>query len=197
MISFITIFFKYILFYFILYFAGRAFVIVTNKIFRNQLTLPSSILFLKSSLIYPIIGLIFIGNFLILINYIFPLNSIYVFIFLFLFCLINLSVIKTKNPFRFTNINTFFYYVFIPCILLVSTYSISFHYDAGFYHLNHQNWLRESNMILGMVNIFWAYGMSSIYEYISAVLWFDSSFVFLHFLNLIFVHFFLLLIIMV
>ena len=49
-------------------------------------------------------------------------------------------------------------------------------------------------MILGMVNIFWAYGMSSIYEYISAILWFDSSFVFLHFLNLIFVHFFLLLI---
>ena len=23
------------------------------------------------------------------------------------------------------------------------------------YHLNHQNWLRESNMLVGMVNIFW------------------------------------------
>ena len=194
MIAFVSIFLKYTIFYFILYFVGRAFVIVTNKMFKNEITLPSSILFLKSSLIYPIIGLVFVGNFLILINFILPLNSIFVFIFIFLFCLINFTVNKTKSLFRFININTFFYYIFIPCILLVSTYSISFHYDAGFYHLNHQNWLRESNMILGMINIFWAYGMSSIYEYISAILWFDNSFVFLHFLNLIFVHFFLLVI---
>ena len=51
----------------------------------------------------------------------------------------------------------------------------------------HQAWLRDSNLIIGMVNIFWPFGMSSIYEYLSAILWFDKSFVLLHFLNLIFV----------
>ena len=32
--------------------------------------------------------------------------------------------------------------------------------------------------------------MSSIYEYISAILWFDDIFLFLHYLNLIFIQFF-------
>ena len=78
----------------------------------------------------------------------------------------------------------------IPGILLVSTVDITFNYDAGYYHLLHQNWIRESELIIGMVNIFFAFGMSSIYEYLSSILWFDKSFVFLHFLNIYFIHFF-------
>lgn len=194
MILFISLFIKYTFFYFSLYLVGRAFIILINKVLNNKVKVPSSILYIKSSLFYPIIGLVFLGNFLILVNFILPLKSNSIFIILFLFSLINFFEVEKKNPFKTTDINTFFYYIFIPCILIISSYSISFHYDAGFYHLNHQNWLRESNMIIGMVNIFWAFGMSSIYEYISAVLWFDSSFIFLHFLNLIYVHFFLLII---
>ena len=78
----------------------------------------------------------------------------------------------------------------IPSILIISSSTTNFHYDAGYYHLNHQNWLRESNLIIGMVNIFWPFGMSSINEYISAFFWFDSSFILLHFLTLFFIHFF-------
>ena len=44
-------------------------------------------------------------------------------------------------------------------------------------------------MILGFVNIHWAFGMSSIYEYVSAFFWLENSFILLHFLNLIFFHF--------
>ena len=65
-----------------------------------------------------------------------------------------------------------FLYIFIPGILLISSSDINFHYDAAYYHLNHQNWLRSSNLIIGTVNIFWPFGMSSIYEYISSMLWF-------------------------
>ena len=78
-------------------------------------------------------------------------------------------------------------YIVIPAVLITSSYDTSWHYDAGYYHLNHQNWLRESNMILGTVNIFWAFGMSSVYEYISAILWIDKSFILIHFLTLIFI----------
>jgi hypothetical protein len=41
-----------------------------------------------------------------------------------------------------------------------------------------------------MVNIFWPFGMSSIFEYISSIMWFDNSFIYLHFITIIFIHFF-------
>ena len=88
------------------------------------------------------------------------------------------------------NLNNLFMYLIIPGILVISTYDTSFNYDAGYYHLLHQNWLRESNLIIGTVNIFWPLGMSSIYEYLSAALWFDKTFVLLHLLNVYFIHFF-------
>ena len=93
----------------------------------------------------------------------------------------NFNLIEVSNFYRL------FYYLIIPAILIISSYDTSWHYDAGYYHLNHQNWLRESNMILGTVNIFWAFGMSSVYEYISAILWIDKSFILIHFLTLIFI----------
>ena len=79
-------------------------------------------------------------------------------------------------------------------LLLVSALDITFHYDAGYYHILHQSWLRSSEAIIGMVNIFFAFGMSSIYEYLSAILWFDKSFIFLHFINIYFFHLFYLVI---
>tara|TARA_A100001011_G_scaffold16820_1_gene17519 strand:- start:4454 stop:5890 length:1437 start_codon:yes stop_codon:yes gene_type:complete len=84
----------------------------------------------------------------------------------------------------------FFYYLVIPGILLISSFDISFHYDAGYYHLNTQNWLRESKTIFGFVNIFWPFGMASIYEYLSAILWLDNRFLYLHLIDIIFIHFF-------
>ena len=101
--------------------------------------------------------------------------------------LINKNIIKVVEN---KNLFSAFIYILIPSILVISTFDINFNYDAGYYHLLHQNWLRSSNLIIGMVNIFWPLGMSSIYEYISAILWFDTSFVLLHFLNLYFIHFF-------
>ena len=45
-------------------------------------------------------------------------------------------------------------------------------------------------MIFGTVNISWTFGMSSIYEYISSVLWIDKSFILIHFFTLIFIQIF-------
>jgi hypothetical protein len=56
--------------------------------------------------------------------------------------------------------------------------------------LNHQNWLRESNLIVGTVNIFWPFGMSSVFEYLSSILWVGESLIYLHFLNITFIHVF-------
>ena len=55
------------------------------------------------------------------------------------------------------------------------------------YHLNNQLWIRESNAVLGFTNIYSVFGVSSIYEYISSFLWFDKTFILLHFVNIVFI----------
>jgi len=120
-----------------------------------------------------------------------PLKSPFVLIILFSLIFINFLNLNLKISFyNFFTLNNLLFYLAIPSILIISSSTTNFHYDAGYYHLNHQNWLRESNLIIGMVNIFWPFGMSSINEYISAFFWFDSSFILLHFLTLFFIHFF-------
>ena len=179
---FIEILSKYIATYLFFFLVGRSFILISYKKFKNK------ILFLSKEIIYPIIGLIVSGNVLVILNFFIPLKSGLVFVIFLIIVLYNLWHIS----FNFKKIITFkniFYYLIIPSILLISSFNISFHYDAGYYHLNNQNWLRNSNLIMGFVNIFWAFGMSSIYEYISAILWFDSNLLNLHYLNLIFIHF--------
>tara|TARA_B100000427_G_scaffold74450_2_gene60532 strand:+ start:2187 stop:3800 length:1614 start_codon:yes stop_codon:yes gene_type:complete len=146
----------------------------------------------KVTIVYPIVGLIIFGNLLILFNYFIELSSVLLNIFFLLLLFLNLLWQK-KPSFNFSKVFTYeniFLYIIIPGILLISSADINFHYDAAYYHLNHQNWLRSSNLIIGTVNIFWPFGMSSIYEYISSMLWFNDSLIYLHFLNLIFLHFF-------
>lgn len=158
--------------------------------FLNTEDKISKVLYVKIQYIYPLIGLIVVGNFLIIFNFFLPLKNSY--IFLGIMFLISLTSLKRYN-FKIKkkiNIQNIFSYIVIPGILLVSVYDTSFNYDAGYYHLLHQSWLRESNLVIGLVNIFWPLGMSSIYEYLSAIFWFDETFVFLHLLNVYFIHFF-------
>ena len=180
---------KYILFFIFFYLVGRSGVIIIFRIFEGEFKLPVRILYLKSEILYPIIGIITVGNFTVFANYFIPLKSKYIMLILILFLLINLTTTTSIRLKKFINLDFLFKYILIPLVLVVSSLDISFHYDAGFYHLNHQNWLRETNMVIGMVNIFWPFGMSSIYEYISSILWIDNSFILLHYLNLIFIQF--------
>lgn len=184
----VNLYFKYVLFYLVIYLLGRSVVIIINYFYGDKNHLPNKILNTKSEYIYPLLGLVFLGNLLIIINYFLPLKSIGTYLAISFLLLVNFTKFN-KIDFNIISMNKILIYIVIPVILLISTIDITFHYDAGYYHLNHQNWLRESNMVVGMVNIFWAFGMSSIYEYISAILWFDNSFVLLHILSLYFIHF--------
>ena len=150
--------------YFLL--SGRSLYLLLSKYKFIHEKESDFLLQINKQLIFPILGIFFTGNLL-------P----------------NTYQLNFKDVFNF-NIKKLFYYFIVPSVLLISSYDILFHYDAGYYHLNNQNWLRESNLVVGFVNIFWAFGMSSIYEYISAILWFDEIFLFLHYLNIIFIQFF-------
>ena len=176
----IEIFLKYSILYFVLFFSGRSFLLIIEAIYFKKREIPQTILKIKSQILFPILGVISVGNLLILVNYFLPLKSNLVFLIITLFNFGNLLSIQKIQIKKHLNLYNFINFFVFPAILLISTSDINFHYDAGYYHLNHQNWLRESNMVIGMVNIFWAFGMSSIYEYLSAVLWIDTSFLLLH-----------------
>ena len=134
------------------------------------------LLFTKIEYLSPLFGLLVLGNVLILINFFVSLGNNVLAIILLLLPLFTLKTFKIEIK-KIKKFDFIFNYLFIPGLLLVSALDITFHYDGGYYHILHQSWLRDSEAIIGMVNIFFAFGMSSIYEYLSAILWFDNSFV--------------------
>ena len=182
-VTYLSIFIKYTAFYLYFYLFGK---FIISKIFKfTKEGRSKELLFTKTEYLAPLFGLLILGNLLIILNIFTPLNNIYINIFLILLPFLSLKRFRIDIK-KYLNTNFIFNYLVIPGILVISTVDITFNYDAGYYHLLHQNWIRESEVIVGMVNIFFALGMSSIYEYLSAILWFDSSFVYLHFLNIYF-----------
>lgn len=185
--------FKYMFFYLCFYLIGRSTILLLNLIFKKRIFIDNSkLLYTSREIIYPVIGAAICGNLLVITNFFLPLKSFLV--YLLIIGLISLNFLKIDFKKINLNILNIFSYLILPSILLFSIYNITWHYDAGYYHLNNQYWLRESNLIIGFVNIFWAFGMSSIYEYLSAILWLGNSFDLLSYLNIFFVHFFYLLI---
>ncbi len=182
---YLNYFLIYAIFYIYFYFVGRSFHILENRLIFKSSSLPDKVIFTQSNYLYPIIGCAFVGNILILLNFFFGLENNFTYLLLFLMLIPNFLKI---DQLRFNiNFQKFINYFLIPGVLIVSTFNTGWHYDAGFYHLNHQHWLQQSNIIEGMVNIHWTFGMSSIYEYLSAILWFGDKFFLLHFLNLLFI----------
>tara|TARA_B100001057_G_scaffold469369_1_gene529600 strand:- start:3102 stop:4793 length:1692 start_codon:yes stop_codon:yes gene_type:complete len=187
--TYLVLFLKYLIFYAVIYLVGK-FVFLRILKFTKENNQIQNVLYTRKEYLYPLIGIVIIGNILIIYNFFLPLDySHYLLVALFLISLSSIKEFKWSVK-QYLNVDNLFSYLLIPSILVISTYDTSFNYDAGYYHLLHQNWLRESNLIIGTVNIFWPLGMSSIYEYLSAALWFDKSFVLLHLLNVYFIHFF-------
>lgn len=177
--NYLLIFLSIIVF---LYLFGRSFLIILEKV---NLGPNEEIFGTKTNIFYPIIGLFFLGNLLILLNFLIPIKNNSVLVICFL--LLSLNLLDFNFRFKINYLNLIHLFV-VPSILIFSLYGTNFHYDAGYYHLGNQLWIRETNLPFGFTNIFWAYGIGSIYEYIGAFFWLDSSLQSLHFINLIFIN---------
>lgn len=175
--NFIFFGFKFFVFFLFFFFLGRGLMLCFTK-FEN--TDEYKIAGLDIHIFYPVIGMIFYGNFLFLLNFFLPLSTRYILLFA-LFLVPNFLVVP-----NFIFLKKGFKNLLIYLLLLIPSYNLTYHYDSGLYHLNYQALLRESNVILGISNIYGPYGIGSIYEYISASLWFDSTMVLLQFVNLLF-----------
>ena len=180
----VFLFTKFYFFFIILFLLGRAFIIINSKIFNLNFHEDSKLQGVDTQIFYPVLGMFFLGNFLYIFNYFLPLkNKLSYLILLFIF-------INFKHPIYYEKLKGILKTLPIYTVLLATSYDINFHYDAGLYHLNNQLWLNESNIVAGFSNIYGPYGVSSIYEYLSAFLWLDRSFMLVHFLSLIFIGFF-------
>jgi hypothetical protein len=179
---------KIFLIIFFLFFLGRAIFIFILMISKNKMPPDSQvILYSNVKIIYPILGIAALGNILFILNFAVPLKNPLVYIFLILILCLNF---KEKLIYKdFLNIYSILSISYL-LILLFSVTDISFHYDAGYYHLNNQYWLYENKLIIGLVNIFWPLGIGSISEYIASFFLIDTTFITLHLINVIFVWFF-------
>ena len=169
---------KFVIFFILFFLIGRGFLIIfLKKIAIDDLKIAG----LNIYIFYPVLGIIIFGNYLFLLNFFLPLNTLLIFLIL-LMLFPNLQSVPNYELFK-KSFRNFFLYL----LLLIPSYDLAYHYDAGLYHLNYQALLRESNIMLGISNIYGPYGIGSIYDYISAALWFDVSFVLLQFVNLLFI----------
>ena len=71
-------------------------------------------------------------------------------------------------------------------LINISIYTANFQYDAGFYHLNYQNWLRNEKIVFGLSNLHAPYGLSSISDFIASIFWVNGNFIILHTIPIIF-----------
>ena len=163
-----------------MYLLGKSLLIITSKLSKINLNNKLKIQNIEVSAFYPLLGLFFMGIFLVVWNFIFPINK-YAFIPLFLIIILGLKNLDYKDI-----IHKLLRFTPVYLILLISSYDMNFHYDAGLYHLLNQAWLRESNIVLGFSNIYGPLGVSSIYEYILSFFWFDTTYIYLHLVSLIF-----------
>ena len=123
---------------------GRSFFIILKLAFNLNSNNKSTIFTKK--IMYPLTGFMFFSNLLVILNFFIPLKSPITYLIASILILINFKDLdlNLKNIFNFKII---FYYLIVPGILVISSFDINFHYDAGYYHLNSQNWIRESNIV--------------------------------------------------
>ena len=171
---------SYLIFYNLSFLYGRSFLILISRLFKKDIK-DVKIAAINISSFSPLIFLFILGNLSFIFNFIFPIK--YLIYILIPIIFINLLDLDFKSLTKNKIINL----IVIPSFIAVSSSDVGLHFDAGLYHLNFQNWLRESNMVLGLSNIYAPYGWSSINEYFSSVFWFNNNFIILHFINLIFV----------
>jgi len=177
----------FLFFYFVIFFSGRGISILLKIQDKKYFFLPLS-------MYYPIIGLFYIGNISIVLNFfidIAELISLIVLTIPLLFNFLNFKNLSSLN----LKIENLVSYLITPIIIGVSVANINIAYDAGLYHLNHQYWIKNFKIVLGLANNHMRYGYSSIIEHINVNFWLVDkndtyNFILLHFTNIIFIVFF-------
>lgn len=181
-------FFYFLVFYLLIFLVGRSLTALCYRYILDKNFKDSQKAFnLPIYYFYTLLGLFFIGNISVINNFFFKNNIFYLKVIFLLLVLFNLT---ERIQIRINFLNTLNFLI-IPIIISISTLTIGLAYDAGLYQLNSQLWIRESSIPLGLYNLHFRYGFSSIIEYISSNFWLENRFEILHFVNISFIASFL------
>ena len=176
--------FQFLTFYFLLYSFGRAvFQLLNFFLDKKEKSISDEIFGLNIEFFFPVLGLFVIGNIVVIFNFFSGINNTIFWIILILIFVFNFI----KAPTIKLNLLNILNYILIPAILSISTRDLGLHPDTGLYHLNYQNWIRSEKIVAGFTNMNERFGYSSIYDFISAPLWFGDNFILLQFVNLSFI----------
>lgn len=115
-----------------------------------------------------IVSLFFLGVISFVLNFFFPVNSIFFFSILFVIFFCSL---KNLNKQIFFNLKQNILLIFVVSII---TFNMEPGYDAGLYHIPFQTWIRDYKIIFGMFNIHERFAHHSVYNYIGASFWFNN-----------------------
>ena len=125
-----------------------------------------------------IYGFIIVGFISLYLNFFFPINKIIgtiFFIFSLIFFIFYFIKLEKKNEFILL-----VFFVSITSFLLITLSNIN-RPDAGLYHLPYISILQENKVILGLTNLHYRFGHTSIFQYISAI--YNNYFVKNEFIN--------------
>ena len=176
--------FQFLTFYFLLYSFGRAvFQLLNFFLDKKEKSISDEIFGLNIEFFFPVLGLFVLGNIVVIFNFFSGINNTIFWIILILIFVFNFI----KAPTIKLNLLNILNYILIPAILSISTRDLGLHPDTGLYHLNYQNWIRSEKIVAGFTNLNERFGYSSIYDFISAPLWFGDNFILLQFVNLSFI----------
>lgn len=124
-----------------------------------------------------IYGIFFLCITALIFNFFFKLHSpivllFYLIVFLFGFKkFFNEIFYKIKK-----NIIWIFLLSFLPSFMLAG-------YDSGLYHIPFQTWIQNEKIIIGLSNLNLRFGITSIFSYPSALLWFENIFLFVSYFS--------------
>jgi len=132
----------------------------------------------------PLYILFLVGNLSVILNFFIP---IFISRYITLFLLIYLFFKGFKTYLQSTeNIFIIIANVITPLIISVATYGVKFHYDAGAYHLNFQNWIHNSKIQIGLSNLNPYFSYGSLQEYINSNFLYINANLFIYFTEIIF-----------
>ena len=163
----ISIFLYQSVFFIFLYFLGKKILSKIN-IYLNFDLIEDSIFF------NYLFSLFFLSLIPFFINFIYQIDNS---VILVIFLLLNLWVIVSLKVLRrdLKNITLLIIFSLLTTPLILTS---EIGQDAGLYHIPFQTWLKNHKISLGMANLHSRYALTTIYDYLSSIFWFNNFFTF-------------------
>lgn len=119
----------------------------------------------KNILSHGLFGFIFLGFVSLILNFFIPLNNLVNSIIITVFII---YLLKTSTKETIIKITKYSLILSLLCTLLL-TYSTTYRPDAGLYHLPYTGILNSEKIIIGLSNLHFRFGHTSIIQFISAL----------------------------